>query len=120
VALGTQRPFFIASTSKLGFGLVVRNYVSVCYGGAVGSPWQYCNFDASFGNKQHSQVRYVGSVLHMIRFPLYCHLICEGDTHLWQLCMFTVSTEVMFSLECLMNRYGNVALFMQSGTKILR
>ena len=85
VALGTQRPFSIASTSKLGFGLVVRNYVSVCYGGPVGSPWQCCNFVASFDNTQHCQVvgiRYVGSLLHMIQSALYCHLVCEGDTHL--------------------------------------
>jgi hypothetical protein len=95
----------------------------VCYGGAVGVLGSVVTFDASFGNTQHCQVigiRYVGSLLHMIRFALYCHLVCEGDTHLWQLCIFTLSTDVMFSLECLVNRHGNVALFTQSGTQILR
>jgi hypothetical protein len=133
VALGTQRPFSIASTSKLGFGLVVRNYVSVLsFGnfvsvcvtvGLLESLALLLTFDASFGNTQHCQsigIRYVGSLLHMIRFALYCHLVCEGDTHLWQLCIFTISTDVMFSLECPVKRYGNAALFMQPGTQILR
>jgi hypothetical protein len=87
----------------------------MCYCGAVAVHGSVVNFDASFGNTQHCKVigiRYVGSLLHMIRLALYCHLVCEGGIRLWQLCIFTVSNDVMFSLECLVNRYRNVALFM--------
>jgi hypothetical protein len=103
VVLGTQRPVSVASTSKLVFGLV-QNCVSLCL-----SPWQCFNLIfASFCKGQHCQVTDilcgVSSLCYMVCI-IYC--VCETDSHLLRVCTFTLRVVVsMFSLECLVNKYG--------------